>query len=37
MEALFVLMIIVVGLAVLDLTALRWGVDSRAPLPDDHR
>lgn len=36
MEALIVVLIVVVGLMVFDVSALRWGVDSRASLPDDH-
>ena len=36
MEALVVVLIVVVGLMVFDVSALRWGVDSRASLPDDH-
>jgi hypothetical protein len=40
MEALIVFFTVVVaavgGLFALDVAALRWGVDSRGPLPDDH-
>ncbi len=37
MEALVVFLAVVVSLLGLDVAALRWGVDSRSPLPDDHR
>ena len=36
MEALAVILFLVVGLLALDLSAVRWGADSRASLPDDH-
>jgi hypothetical protein len=37
MEAVFIIFTIVFGLAVLDATALTWGVDSREPYPGDRR
>ena len=37
MEPLFVWIFIIAALLVLDAGALRWGVDSRDRLPDDHR
>ena len=37
METLFVWVVVLVALLALDLCALRWGVDSRDGLPDDHR
>ena len=37
MEALIVILTLIAGLIGLDLASLRWGVDSRDPLPDDHR
>ncbi len=37
METLFVWIVIIAALIALDAGALRWGVDSRDPLPDDHR
>jgi nitrogen fixation-related uncharacterized protein len=36
MEALITLAAILIGLLGLDVAALRWGVDSRDALPDDH-
>lgn len=32
-----VVAVLVVGLLAFDLAALRWGVDSRRMMPDDHR
>jgi hypothetical protein len=37
MEALVVFLAVIVGLLGFDLAALRWGVDSRSAMPDDHR
>ena len=37
MEAIVMLMVVVIGLALLDVAALRWGADSRDPIADDHR
>jgi nitrogen fixation-related uncharacterized protein len=37
MEALVMIIALVVGLLALDLSSIRWGVDSRGFLPDDHR
>lgn len=37
METLIVWIVVVAALVALDLGALRWGVDSRDRLPDDHR
>lgn len=37
MEPLFVWVVLLVALIALDVCALRWGVDSRDGLPDDHR
>lgn len=37
METLFVWIIVIAALIALDAGALRWGVDSRDALPDDHR
>lgn len=37
METLFVWIVVIAALMALDAGALRWGVDSRDPLPDDHR
>ena len=37
METLFVWIVVIAALIALDAGALRWGVDSRDPLPDDHR
>ena len=31
-----ILLSIVIALGSLDVAALRWGVDSRDPMPDDH-
>lgn len=36
MEALVILLVVLIALAVLDLAAVRWGVDSRPRLTDDH-
>jgi len=36
MEALITFAAILIGLLGLDVAALRWGVDSRDSLPDDH-
>jgi hypothetical protein len=35
-EALLVIIVAVAGLAAFDIAALRWGVDSRPTLGDDH-
>ena len=37
MEMLLVWIVAIVALIVLDAGALLWGVDSRDPMPDDHR
>ncbi len=37
METLIVWIVVIAALIVLDAGALLWGVDSRDPLPDDHR
>jgi hypothetical protein len=37
MGPLFVWIVIIAALVALDVAALHWGVDSREPLPDDHR
>lgn len=37
METLFVWIVVIAALIALDAGALRWGVDSRDGLPDDHR
>jgi hypothetical protein len=37
MEPLFVWIVLIAALIALDLAAVRWGVDSRDSLPDDHR
>ncbi len=37
MDQLLALCITIVGLAGLGFGSLRWGVDSRDPIPDDHR
>lgn len=37
METLFVWIVVIATLVALDAGALRWGVDSRDLLPDDHR
>ena len=36
MEALVMILILVVGLAILGMATERWGTDSRPALPDDH-
>ena len=36
MEAIVMFLAVIVGLIGLDLAALRWGVDSRGSLQDDH-
>jgi hypothetical protein len=37
METLLVWIVVIAALLALDAGALRWGVDSRDPMPDDHR
>jgi hypothetical protein len=37
MEPLFAWIVLIAALVALDVAALRWGVDSRDSLPDDHR
>ena len=37
METLFVWIVVIAALIALDAGAIRWGVDSRDSLPDDHR
>jgi nitrogen fixation-related uncharacterized protein len=36
MEALVMILVLIVGLAALAGTSLRWGVDSRPMIADDH-
>jgi hypothetical protein len=36
MEAIVMFLAVIIGLIGLDLAALRWGVDSRSSLQDDH-
>jgi nitrogen fixation-related uncharacterized protein len=36
MDALAILLVVVIALIALDVAALRWGVDSRPGLTDDH-
>ena len=37
METLFIWIVVIAALVALDAGALIWGVDSRDPMPDDHR
>ena len=37
METLVIWIVAIAALLVLDASALLWGVDSRDPMPDDHR
>ena len=37
MDVIVVLFVLVIGLIGLDVASLRWGVDSRDRVPDDHR
>ena len=37
MEAFFIIIAAVAALAAFDIAALRWGVDSRPTIGDDHR
>lgn len=37
MDVIVVLFVLVIGLIALDVASLRWGVDSRDRLADDHR
>ncbi len=37
MDVIVVLFVLVIGLIGLDVASLRWGVDSRDRLADDHR
>lgn len=37
MEAIFAIMLVVIGLVAFDAAAINWGADSRGTLPDDHR
>ena len=37
MDAIAAVLMVVVGFATFDLLALRWGVDSRPSIGDDHR
>ena len=37
METLFVWIVVIAALSALGAGALRWGVDSRDPMPDDHQ
>ncbi len=36
MEAIVMILVLIVGLAALDGTSLRWGADSRPQITDDH-
>lgn len=36
MEVLGMVLILISGLAILGASSLRWGVDSRPAMPDDH-
>jgi hypothetical protein len=36
MELIVMIIVLIVGLAALDGSSLRWGVDSRPPIADDH-
>ncbi len=36
MEAIVMILVLVAGLAALDVAALRWGVDTRPQMTDDH-
>lgn len=36
MEAVVMVLILIVGLAGLGVASIRWGVDSRPCMPDDH-
>ena len=36
MEAIVMVLILIVGLAVLGASSIRWGVDSRPAMTDDH-
>jgi hypothetical protein len=37
MEAIVMLIVLILGLAALDVTSIVSGADSRDPIPDDHR
>jgi hypothetical protein len=37
MEAIFAIMLVVIGLVAFDAAAITLGTDSRGTLPDDHR
>jgi hypothetical protein len=37
MEALFIFIVLIGSLALFGAAAMRWGVDSREPIRDDHR
>lgn len=37
MELVIAIMLVVIGLAAFDASAIAWGADSRDPMPDDHR
>ena len=37
MEFIVMSLVVFIGLALLDLAAMRWGADSRDPIADDHR
>jgi len=37
MDLLLITLIIITGLVALAMAAVRWGVDTRPSLPDDHR
>lgn len=36
MEAIVMVLILIIGLMILGASSLRWGVDSRPAMPDDH-
>lgn len=36
MEAIVMVLILIIGLAALGVSSLRWGVDSRPAMTDDH-
>jgi hypothetical protein len=37
MEAVVMIAVLIAGLVLLDAAASLWGIDSRDPMPDDHR
>lgn len=36
MESIVMVLVLIIGLAVLGTSSIRWGVDSRPAMPDDH-